>query len=188
MGQQLAHLPDGHLVGHPAQHLQGGEVAQPHQLDHGPGVEVVAHDDRDLVAEQGVDGWHAPAQHRVIDRIVVHQRGEVDQLDHGSQAHGERAAIGGSGGLVHQQQHGRAEHLPSHLQQVGVDLCDQAEVRVDQLTDPLAHRREAGAQTALQVVQRRPGDAGDHPLRSWPSRCTRSPRSRKRMSTASARS
>ena len=88
--QELPHLADRHLVGHPAHHPERLEVVETDQLDHGPGVQVVAHDHRDLVAEQGVDRRHAPAEDRVVHRVVVHQGGQMDQLDDRREGRGPR--------------------------------------------------------------------------------------------------
>ena len=54
---------------------------------------------------------------------------------------GSRAA----GGLVGEQQQGRPEHLALHLEQMRVDLGDQAEVRLDDAAQLLRHPLEPGA-------------------------------------------
>jgi len=124
--QQLPHLAHRHLVGHPTQHPQRLELVQANQLDHRARVQVVAHDDRDLVAEQCVDGRHAPAENGVVHRVVVHQGREVDQLDHGGQRGGMRRP--GAGRLVGKQHDGGPKQLALHLQQVGVHVADQLKI------------------------------------------------------------
>jgi hypothetical protein len=52
VSEQLSHLTDCHFVGDPAQHPQRFQIVQPHQLDHCSRIQVVAHDNRHLVAEQ----------------------------------------------------------------------------------------------------------------------------------------
>ena len=49
------------------------------------GEVVVADDDRGVGADRLVDGGDAAAGARVVDEVVVHQRGGVDELD----AHGQ---------------------------------------------------------------------------------------------------
>ena len=97
---------------------------------------------------------------------------------------GSRAA----GRLVGQQQQRRAEHLALHLEQVRVDLGDQAEVGLDDPAQLLRHPLEPGAHRALQVGQGDRGDLRAHSRRPAVSRWMRSLRSMNRMSTAIARS
>ena len=51
MRLQLAHFAHGHIIGDLCHHAQGLDVAALHQLYDGARIEVVAHDDGDLVAE-----------------------------------------------------------------------------------------------------------------------------------------
>ncbi len=182
--QQLAHLPDRHLVGDPRQHAQRLEVVEPDQLDHRARVEVVSHDHGDLVAEERVDRRHPAPQHRMVHRVVVHQRGDVDQLDHRGQRH--RPVLVPPGGLVGQQHQRRAEELPAGLQEVGVHLRDEPEVGLDDAPDLVRHPGEALGNRRLEVGQRHRRGRGSH-APPPASRPRRSFRSRKPMSTASAR-
>ena len=184
--QQLPHLADGHLVGHPAQHSQRLEIVQADELDDRARVQVVAHDDRHLVAEQGVDRGHATTKHRVVHRVVVHQGGHVDQLDHGRQR--DRPRIARARRLVGQEQQRGPEHLPLHLEQVRVDLGDEPEVGLDDPAQFLRHPLQAARTgcwrsarvigAVCELIRRRPAV----------SRWIRSLRSMNRMSTAIARS
>ena len=79
----------------------------------------------------------------MVHRVVVHQRGQVDQLDHRRQGDGARVAA--AGGLVGQQQQGGPEHLALHLEQVRVDLGDQPEVGLDDPAELLLYPLEPGA-------------------------------------------
>ena len=49
MGLELPHLPDRHLVGHTRQHAQCLVIVEPHQLDDRARIEVITHDDGDLM-------------------------------------------------------------------------------------------------------------------------------------------
>ena len=102
MGLELAHLAHSHLVGDPRQHAERLVVVQSNQLDDRPRIQIVSHDHRDLMREQRIDRGQPAPQHGVIHRVVVHQRREVDQLDHGGK--GDRARILGSRGLVTEQE------------------------------------------------------------------------------------
>ena len=60
-----------------------------HRLD----VEVVAEQDRDVVAPARVHGQAAAAQLGVVDDVVVDERGGVDELDHRRVEHGAIALV-----------------------------------------------------------------------------------------------
>ncbi len=122
----------------------------------------------------------------MVHRVVVHQRGQVDQLDHRGEGRGPR--VGVAGGLVGQQQERGPEQLALHLEEVRVDLGDQPEVGLDDAAELVLHPLEPGAQRPLEVGQRDGRSLGAHLPRSAVSRWMRSPRSMNRMSTASARS
>ena len=130
-------------------------------------------------------GMPAP-EHRMVHRVVVHQGGEVDQLDHRRERHGAR--VGAAGGLVGQQQQRGPEHLALHLEQVRVHLGDQAEVRLDDAAQLLPHPLQPRRARPLEVGERDRRGSGGHARRPAASRWTRSPRSMNRMSTARARS
>jgi hypothetical protein len=55
-----------------------------HRLD----VEVVAEQHRDVVAPPRVHGQPAAAQLGLVDDVVVHERGGVDELDDRGVEHG----------------------------------------------------------------------------------------------------
>ena len=73
----------------------------------------------------------------MVHRIVVHQRGDVDQLDH--RREGDNARIARPRGLVRQEQQGGPEHLSLHLEKMRVHLGDQAKVRLDDAAELLLH-------------------------------------------------
>jgi hypothetical protein len=146
--QELAHFADRHLVGHPREHPQRLEITEPDQLDDGARIEIVAHDHRHLVTEERVDRRHARGAARMIDRVVVHQGREVDQLHHRGHVH--RARVLAPGRVVHQEDDGGPEELALHLQQVRVDVADEREIGGD---EP-AHGRPALHAAGLRT---RPG-------------------------------
>ena len=72
IGERLGKLP------HHASHL--GAVGTSH-IEHTQGREIVARKDGNLVAEGGVDGGLSAADGAVVDDVVVHQAGGVDELE-----------------------------------------------------------------------------------------------------------
>ena len=52
----------------------------------------------------------------MIDGVVVHQGGEVNQLDNGGQP--DHPVIERAGGPIDEEQQGRAEHLALHPQEM----------------------------------------------------------------------
>ena len=94
-----------------------------------------------------------------------------------------------AGRLVGQEQQRRPEHLALHLEQVGVHLGDEAEIGLDDAAAAPAAPAQPGPKRTLQVGQRdRRGLRRSFVAAPRVSRCMRSPRSMKRMSTAMARS
>ena len=164
MGFQLAHFPHRHLVGGAAHDPERVQVIQLHQLDDRTGIEIVAHDHGDLVAEQRVDGGLAAAQHRMIYRIVVDQGRQVNQLHHRGEPH-----VAGSDvirGAGRQQHQGGAEHLAPHAQQVVVDFGDDGEVGGD---DPAKLGQHPVELPANRTLDRRQADGGQLPHRYLPT-------------------
>ena len=96
-----------------------------HRLD----VEEVAGEHRDVVAPLRVHGL-PPAPHiRIVDDVVVHQRGGVNELDHRRVQHRARAGVAAQP-RAHQQ-HRRAHALAAALQQVVADLRNDVDLRLD---------------------------------------------------------
>ncbi len=187
--RELPHLADRHHVRRGGEHAQNLHVAEPDELDHGARVEVVAHDDRHLVREQRVHRRHAPPEHGVIHRVVVHERGEMHELDDGGERRRARLRT-----LLHfaREEHERgAEHLPLHEQQVAVDLVDERQVGGDDPHELVADATQPVAHERLDVAQRRrPGAAGAHGRAHRTRRSTVARRlltSRNSMSTANTR-
>jgi hypothetical protein len=81
----------------------------------------------------------------------MYQRGEMNELDHRPEEGG--AWIPSSSRLFGQQQKGRPEHLSLHLEQMGVDLGDEAEIGFDDPPKLLLHSIKPGTQPMLQVCQ-----------------------------------
>ena len=95
--------------------------------------------------------------------------------------------VGGAGRLVGQQQQRGPEHLALHLQQVRVDLGDQAEVRLDDPAELGPHLVQPGARRAPGCPRASPGIGLGHGVPPFEMARSRSARSMKWMSTASAR-
>ena len=105
----------------------------------------------------------------MVHRVVVHQGGQVDQLDHRREG---RWCAGRASPVASSASSSRVgpEHLALHLEQMRVDLGDQAEVRLDDAAELLRHPLEPGAHRPLQVGQ---GDRRD--LRAHSRRPAREP-------------
>ena len=153
---QLAHLADRHLVGHAREHPQRRQVLEAHQLHDRAGVEVVPHDHGHLMREQAVDRRHPAAQRRVVHRIVMDQRRQVDELDDSGEGHRARVRGARPRRLRAEQQQRRPEQLPFHAQEVFVDFGDDREVRRDEAPQLVHHPIELPGHGPLDVRQ---GDA-----------------------------
>ena len=130
---KFPHFTNRHFVGHTTHHPQRNAVAQLDQFDHGAGVQIISHDHRHLVTEHGVDRGLTPAQHRVINRVIVNQSGEVNEFDDRRQRHVFATHLPRR--LSRQQQQGRPKHLALHAEQVLVDLGDQWEIGDDDASE-----------------------------------------------------
>ena len=107
------------------------------------------------------DGWFASAdeeygpnfpeqaapQRGVIDRVVVHQRREVDQLDH--RREGQRVLRLLAAHAAREEEERRPEELAAHEEQVLVDLLDVREVGEHDAADLVAHTIEHVAHRSL---------------------------------------
>jgi hypothetical protein len=146
-----------HDLGKPDQQVERGEVPLPQGDLERLHVQPVAGQHAGMVAPLGVSRRAAAARPRGVDNVVVHQRGRVDQLDHGAQVDG--AARCASGVARNQprreKQQGRAQPLPSGRMEVladgrdGIDRCHALgrqlalhldQVAVDEVED-LPHRK-----------------------------------------------
>jgi hypothetical protein len=75
------------------------------------------------MTEQGVDRGTSATHHRVVDRVVVDQRGQVDELS--NRREGGRALLGGPIHIAGEEQERRANHLALCEQQMRVDVRDE---------------------------------------------------------------
>ena len=82
----------------------------------------------------------------------------------------------------------QADKLKELNHSVLFDLGDEGKIRLDQPADFPPDSVEPLLDPGLEIAERDRRGAGDHREVSPPSRWTRSPRSRNRMSTARARS
>ena len=115
--------------------------------------------------EQGVDRGHTATQRRVVHRIVVHERGEVDQLHHRRERDGPGLAPAGS--LMAEQQQRRAKQLPLHAQEVLVDLGDDGKVGGDDSAQLGDHALELLRHGPLDVPQGNGRDLLAHVTWPW---------------------
>ena len=120
------------------------------------GEVVVADDDRGVDADRLVDGGDAAPRARVVDEVVVHQGGGVDELDAHRQVEGV-VAVGRAqrGAEQHQRRpqplaagaddvlHGvghRTEVRPDGVLEAALELDEVGSDRGEQLVDDDAHR------------------------------------------------
>ena len=146
VGEELPHFAHAHPVRRGAQHPHGFEVAQARKLRDRTAVQVVTHDDRDLVRPDRVHRRHAAAEDRMVDGIVVHERCDVYKFD--GRGQGNRVVTPLALDLAAEQQQSGAEQLARYLQQIVVDLVDH---------------REVGHRDAPQFVH--------HAVQALPNRC-----------------
>ena len=129
----LLHLPLADLVGRVADPSAGaGGVERGRQVE-GVGEEVVAQQDGGLVAPLGVDRGGVPADHRLVEDVVVHQGRGVDHLDD-RREHAVRRRQAPAGAAREQHQ-GRPQSLP---------------LEVGAVVDQVLHERETAAQLLLE--------------------------------------
>ena len=102
-----------------------GRQGEAHRLD----VEVVAQQHRDVAAPSRVHGRLSPAPLRVVDDVVVHQRGGVDELHDRRVEHGQLARVAREAGR--HQQHGGPDALAAAVLDVAPDLRDEVDLRLD---------------------------------------------------------
>ena len=126
---QLVQLALDHAecdVAEQANHVEGilGERER-HRLD----VEIVAEEDRDVVAPPRVHGQTAAAEVRLVDDVVVHERRGVDELHHRGVEHRPVAGVAGEPGR--HQEHGRPHALAAARLDVLADLRNQLDPGLD---------------------------------------------------------
>ena len=152
----LEHLTLAHLcrhLAHQAQHLRRHGV---HGELERVRIQVIGDEDRHIVAPLRVDGGHSAAQRRLVDHIVVQQRGGVNQLER--RRHPgvvlPRVPEGAAGkDREHRAQAlalRRADILPHLDHQRGVAVQDRRNVRVN----PLQILRKVVRQAIQQVARR----------------------------------
>jgi hypothetical protein len=110
-----------------------------HRLD----VEVIAQQHRDVAAPARVHGQAAATQIRIVDDVVVHERGGVDEL------HDRRVQDGPISGVPtetcrHEQQRG-ADTLAAAQTDVAADLRNQGDPRLDVALELAVDRLEVVA-------------------------------------------
>jgi len=84
----------------------------------------------------------------------------VNQLEHRGQGRGPRGP--GSSRLIGQQEQRRPEQLALHLEQVRIDLGDQAEITLDDPPQLAAHQFQPVAKRGLDLPQRHAHCLGAH--------------------------
>ena len=119
----------------------------------------VAGQDRDRVVPPGVHRRPPPAFRRLVDHVVVVQRGEVRDLDGRA---GREPRIGRVAEVAREQNQERSEPLPTGRHQVRRRLGDELRVGPDRLLEVLLDVVQACAKIPLQ------DRVGAPPDRAWP--------------------
>ena len=132
---------------HPQRHVR--EQAQDAQVvlreghRHRLRVEEVAEEHGDVVAPARVHGEPAAAQVRVVDDVVVNERGGMDELDDGRVEDRAVALVACQTGG--HQQHGGTNPLAAARLDVLPDLGDELHLRLDVADELAVHLLEVGA-------------------------------------------
>jgi len=124
---ELPHFADRHAVRRVGEEGDLFELPERDNLDDRARIEVVSRDDRDLVRPAVVDGGPASSPRGVIDRIIVHEGRDMQQIDDGPQLHGIRR--GAPSHAVGEEEQGGPEELPGAREQVVAHLVKGLESR-----------------------------------------------------------
>ncbi len=146
--QQLQHLAFGNHIGGIGEDLHDAHAAGVHHHLEGTGIEEIAYQHAGGVAEDRIGGLAAAAQLRLVDDVVVQQRGGVDELDHGGQFVVPVAVV--TEGPRGQQQDHRAQALAARTDDVLADLLDQGHLRGEALADNRINGAHVGSDRGKQ--------------------------------------
>ncbi len=162
----LAHLP-GHQLGERLGDEPHRLRPQPRHQPRRRGEQIVAGQDRDVVAPAHIGGGRAAAHLRLVHHVVVVERGQVHQFDDRA---GDRhlPGVGVRSDLRGQHGEQRPEPLAAGLEQVrqrvGHHLVGAAQLGVHELLDPpdtVAHGR--GERGVAEVNARHHRRRSPHP-------------------------
>ena len=129
---QLVELPFDHPQGDVAQQADNLQRVLRQRHRHGLDVEVVAEQDRDVVAPAGVHREASAAQVGAVDDVVVDQRRGVNELDDRGVENGPLTLVAAE--PCRHQQHGRSDALAAAVLDVATHLRDERDARLD-MTD-----------------------------------------------------
>ena len=110
----------------------------------------------------------------MIDRIVVDQGGQVDQLDHGRE--GDYAPVAASGGLMAQEQQRRPEQLALLPEDVIARSGDDREVGGHDPAQLFSNAVQVRRDGPLHVPQSDPQGRFAHVSAPWPALSRARPR------------
>ena len=91
-------------------------------------IQEVAEQHRDVIAPARVHGFAPAPQLRLVDDVVVNQRGRVNELEDGGVEHRALARVAGH--ASGHQQNGRADPLPAAVPDVVTDRRDEGDLRL----------------------------------------------------------
>ena len=136
---ELQHLAFGHLPAGFGEDFIDRLVPEPDDLADRLGIEVVTHQDADLVAPHLAGGLPASAQVRIIHHVVVQERGGMNVLDQAAQDEMIFRAVAAES-RAEQEKKGTDALAPA-AQNVSRDRIDEGhrgiEVLADLVLDPL---------------------------------------------------
>jgi hypothetical protein len=126
---ELVQLPLDHPERHVAEQADDLERVLRERHRHRLDVEVVAEQDRDVVAPAGVHRHPAAPQVGAVDDVVVDERGGVDELHDRRVEHGAVALVAAQ--ARRHQQHRRADALAAARLDVAAHLGNERDARLD---------------------------------------------------------
>ena len=153
--RQLVDLAFNHPQRDVAQHTDDVERVLRERHGHRLDVEEVAGEHRDVVPPARVHGLPAAAHIRIVDDVVVNERGRVDELHDRGIQHGTGAGVAAQ--ARGHQQHRRPHALAAALLDVGADLGDDVDLRLDLSLVLALDRLEVGPHGLEQLDQVRLG-------------------------------
>ena len=152
---QLHQLALGHLPAGFRETFIHVLVAEPHDAADRLAIEVVAGENRHLVAPQPVGGLASAAQIGMIHDVVVQQRGRMDVFDQAGQQDVVPAGVPGRAGAQDQEE--GANPLPAAAEDVGAHGVDQRDLGIQVLADLILDGVELAAIVLPDIAHSRDG-------------------------------
>ena len=152
--RELPQLAERHRARRRGEHPQRIEIAEPSQFRHRTRIQMVAEDHRDFMREQRIHCRHAATHHRMVHRVVVNQRREMDQFAHRGERDGVRARRFVE--RAREERERRPKQLPAHAHEVAAHLAHERVILArDDPPHFVRHPSQRRADGRLDVLKRR---------------------------------